>query len=326
MNIEKYENSNKDFLISVIVPNYNHEQYLDMRLQSILKQTYSNFEIILLDDCSIDNSKSIIEKYRNNEHISHIVLNQHNSGLPFNQWEKGFELAKGELIWIAESDDLSDDRFLESMVECFCNDDVVLSFCRSMRIDEHGDEFGIYPSQVSLNSRLTLPGKRFIKDYLSRRNIVVNASSAVIKKDVIKKINGDYRLYRGCGDWFFWIYISEQGKVCYEDKPMNYFRQHINNTTKVLNNSGNNQKEVLKVYRYLSGHKYLNWYWKTWFRVTNLARFRSPDYFKEKSICNDVINEWNFSSFDFFLCHSLESYRKLKSFFKKNILNLCSFQ
>lgn len=92
-------------LVSVIVPNYNHAQYLDIRLKSILAQTYTDFEIIILDDNSIDNSKEIIKRYEKDVHISHIICNKTNSGSPFIQWNRGFQYAKGDLIWIAESDD-----------------------------------------------------------------------------------------------------------------------------------------------------------------------------------------------------------------------------
>ena len=85
-------------LVSVIVPNYNYARFLDERMQSILTQTYQNFEIIILDDCSKDNSRDVIEKYRGNPHVSCIVYNEVNSGSPFKQWNKGFIIAKGELI------------------------------------------------------------------------------------------------------------------------------------------------------------------------------------------------------------------------------------
>ena len=100
-------------LVSVIIPNYNHAVYLDERIKSVLNQTYQNFELIILDDCSPDNgaSMAIIEKYRNNPHISHIVYNDVNSGSTFKQWHKGLELAKGDLIWIAESDDNCEKSF-----------------------------------------------------------------------------------------------------------------------------------------------------------------------------------------------------------------------
>lgn len=71
--------------VSVIVPNYNYACYLPERIASILNQTYSDFELILLDDASTDNSVSVLEEYRNNSHVSHIVVNEQNTGIPFQQ-------------------------------------------------------------------------------------------------------------------------------------------------------------------------------------------------------------------------------------------------
>ncbi len=102
--------------VSVIVPNYNHESFLQQRIDSILNQTYQDFELILLDDASSDASISIIENYRYEEKVSEIVLNTVNSGSPFKQWIKGIKLAKGEFIWIAESDDFAEPTFLETTV------------------------------------------------------------------------------------------------------------------------------------------------------------------------------------------------------------------
>ena len=66
--------------ISIIVPNYNHAPYLKQRIDSILNQTYQDFELILLDDCSSDKSRDIIESYRTNPHVTQIVYNDNNSG------------------------------------------------------------------------------------------------------------------------------------------------------------------------------------------------------------------------------------------------------
>ena len=63
-------------MVSVIVPNYNHALYLHERIESILLQSYTEFELILLDDCSTDNSQDILNSYRNNPHVSHIVFNE----------------------------------------------------------------------------------------------------------------------------------------------------------------------------------------------------------------------------------------------------------
>ena len=83
-------------LVSVIVPNYNYEAYLDVRMESILAQTYDNFEVIFLDDCPSDGSLDVIEKYKNNPHLKKIVCGDANSGSPFVQWKKGLGLAEGE--------------------------------------------------------------------------------------------------------------------------------------------------------------------------------------------------------------------------------------
>ena len=80
-------------LVSIIVPNYNHEQYLKQRLESIFNRTYPNFEVILLDDFSTDSSKKILSEYSENPKVSQCVLNETNSGNTFIQWNKGIALA-----------------------------------------------------------------------------------------------------------------------------------------------------------------------------------------------------------------------------------------
>src|ERR1700742_1367615 len=102
--------------VSVIVPNYNHSRYLNQRIDSVLSQTYQDFELIILDDCSTDDSRKIIKQYQEHPKVSHIVFNETNSGTTFKQWKKGIELAKGKYIWIAESDDWCEPNLLETLV------------------------------------------------------------------------------------------------------------------------------------------------------------------------------------------------------------------
>ena len=67
-------------LISIIVPNYNHEKYLKQRLECIFNQSYFNFEVILLDDCSLDKSQEILLEYGKNPKVSHCVFNEVSNG------------------------------------------------------------------------------------------------------------------------------------------------------------------------------------------------------------------------------------------------------
>ena len=119
-------------LVSVIVPNYNHEPYLRERLDSIYNQTYKNFEVLLLDDCSNDGSRDILEEYaRIHKENTTTIFNENNVGKVFKQWNKGLQAANGELIWIAESDDYCEGNFLEEMVKMFRYESLMLAFARS---------------------------------------------------------------------------------------------------------------------------------------------------------------------------------------------------
>ncbi|MBQ7454494.1 MAG: glycosyltransferase, partial [Selenomonadaceae bacterium] len=119
-------------LISVIVPNFNHAPFLRERLKTIYAQTYKNFEVILLDDASTDSSRDILREYQQlHADNTRLIFNAQNSGGVFNQWRKGLEAARGDLIWIAESDDFSAENFLSEMVPAFADDAIQLAFCRS---------------------------------------------------------------------------------------------------------------------------------------------------------------------------------------------------
>ena len=69
----------KDPLVSVVVPNYNYALYFDARLSSILNQTFQDFELILLDDASTDNSLELLDRYKNDPHVSHFIVNEQNT-------------------------------------------------------------------------------------------------------------------------------------------------------------------------------------------------------------------------------------------------------
>jgi len=229
--------------ISVILPNFNHSAYLEERIESILSQTYQDFELIMIDDCSTDGSCEIMEKYRGNYKVSQIVFNEQNSGSAFAQWDKGIALAKGELIWIAESDDVTQPNLLETLVTEFDKDSqCVLAFCSAMLTDTEGKQIGLHPKHAKIGKDLHLDGRKFIRRWLIKGNFVVNASGALFKKSAIKNlpkpISREYKTLRGCGDWLFWIGVAGQGNVVYIHQPLNLFRQHGTNTTTALRTSG----------------------------------------------------------------------------------------
>src|SRR5262249_35072754 len=120
--------------VSIVVPNYNHARFLPQRLDSILGQTFQDFELILLDDCSTDDSRTILSQYARDPRVR-IEFNEVNSSNPFKQWNKGVGLARGEYVWIAESDDYADARLLENLAPRLDDEPRAgFAYCRSWRV------------------------------------------------------------------------------------------------------------------------------------------------------------------------------------------------
>lgn len=241
--------------VSVIVPNYCHYAYLDERLHSIFNQTFQDYEVIILDDCSPDNgkSKAVIESYRSNPKVSHIVYNETNSGSTFKQWKKGIELAKGELIWIAESDDSCDNRLLDSLVSEFLDDpNKALAFTYSQFINQNGEKID---QILPISDKVTrISGKAFVSRYMTTGNVVKNASSALFKKSIATQIDDVYMNYTGGGDKLFWILIAYMGNVSIIHAPYNLFRRHEGVVTDKKSKDGTNFKEAWLTYQYMNQH------------------------------------------------------------------------
>ena len=233
-------------LVSVIIPNYNHAPYLRQRFDSIFNQTYQNFEVIILDDCSTDCSKEIIEEYRHRPQVSHVVYNETNSGSPFKQWAKGFDLAQGEYVWIAESDDWAELNFLENLVSILNKDlSLVFAFCES---------YWEYPEKTIQGNFLKMnsfyKGIEFIKDKQIYCNNIVNASSVVFRKQAITNTTNDYQFFTGSGDYLFWSLLCEQGNIYYTKKILNHFRRFSANTTSRCITTGKTFIENFNIYKY----------------------------------------------------------------------------
>jgi glycosyltransferase involved in cell wall biosynthesis len=237
-------------LVSVIIPNYNHEKYLKKRIDSILHQSYQNFEIIILDDCSSDGSKKIIEEYRWNDRVTHIVFNEVNSGSTFKQWQMGFDLADGEWIWIAESDDSCEPTLLAELISAVASEEEInLSFCQSIAINSENQ---ILYTTISKKLAEIVDGKDFVKKFMLSANAIQNASMAIFRKKCISNIPLDYINMRFCGDWLFWVNVCIQGKVFISGKYLNYYLRHDNNVATAAIKEGVDFIEGNKIFNFIS--------------------------------------------------------------------------
>lgn len=297
-------------LVSVIIPNYNHARFLNQRIDSVLNQTYKNYEIIILDDKSKDNSIDVIKQFEGNERITHIIINEENSGSPFKQWQKGFELAKGELIWIAESDDACENTLLEVLVNEFLSDSkCVVAFCKSIMINSNGFKIG----ERGMENDFHMDGLSFFNKYLYKHCYIGNASSAIFKKEVLKRIDLEFTKFRGCGDWVFWIEVSRCGMVAYNNNPLNYFRIHESNTTTQEQSSGNNETEVLAVYHYMQDKKYISFIKMLRQRIAHIfsIRYGKLHGFFNSEKEKELLREWKEDTFIRIISFSIYLFQKL---------------
>jgi glycosyltransferase involved in cell wall biosynthesis len=216
--------------VSIIIPNYNHAAFLTQRIDSVLAQTFRDFEIIILDDYSTDQSRKIIESYRGDPRIS-IEFNSINSGCVFKQWNKGIQCAGGDYLWIAESDDYSSPEFLEKLVGVMeRNPNVGVAFCDSFRVC--GDEisparerwFGEFARLYE--NDFTANGQEYVSSQMLFFNTIPNASSALFRRELALQLGGADESFLLSGDWLFWISMLGLSDIAYVATPLNYYRYH----------------------------------------------------------------------------------------------------
>lgn len=227
--------------VSAIIPNYNYADFITERIDSIIHQTYPVSELIVLDDCSTDNSVDVIRKKL--DQITGIqtklIVNEKNSGSVFSQWQKGIREAHGEYFWICEADDSADPAFLETVMKGFDDPEVVLSYTDSSRIDDHNnvirkncqDLYNMFGSDHWDHPFIT-DGKEEVIHYLSVLNTILNVSGVVWKNnpDIVNIIE-EAKSFKVAGDWYIYVKLLENGKLAFSNECLNYYRKHEGSVT-----------------------------------------------------------------------------------------------
>lgn len=244
-------------LVTVIVPNFNHAAFLEKRLETIFGQTYRDFEVILLDDCSTDESRGVLKAWCSREQVSHLVFNEKNSGSAFAQWKKGISLAAGKYIWIAESDDFCDPEFLEKAVAKLEAGADVFSV-KTLNTGENGELLAarnswmddISPSRWDAD--FESDGPEEVRFALAVKNTIPNASGVVFRMNSrVLPVLARLENMQFCGDWLFWMNLLESpSRYCYCASVRNYFRTHAAVTRKAAKHEIRN-REISAVLRFV---------------------------------------------------------------------------
>jgi len=250
--------------VSVVVPNYNYEEYMPSRLNSVFDQTYPVFETIVLDDCSKDDSVKVIgDTAENANRYINLIENENNSGNVFHQWKKGMKASRGDFVWVAEADDLAEPEFVARTIESM-DENTAMCFTNSKQIGTDSEllakDYNYYYRLIDaalFQDDFKLDGPEFVKRALAIKNVILNVSSVMWRRDALEdaldevgdklfdlKLVGDWRLYVQA--------LSKKGQsIAYIEDSLNTHRRHDDSVTHSLDHDAH-LKEIKAIHALIS--------------------------------------------------------------------------
>lgn len=184
-------------MVSVIMPAYNSAAFISESIQSVIQQTYPNWELIIVDDASTDTTRKIIESHSISEHRIRSFYNSHNSGTHFCR-NKAINAAKGAFIAFLDADDLWKPEKLEKQLKVLSKDNVAACFSSYELISENGE-----PLNLQIKA---LPVVTY--DRLLKANYVGNLTGMYNAKLLGKIYCPEIRKRQ---DWALWLKVIEEG-------------------------------------------------------------------------------------------------------------------
>lgn len=242
--------------VTALVPSYNHGCFIKQRIESIVQQTYKNVELIVIDDCSSDESDLVIKSLQA-RHGFNYIRNEQNSGTPFAAWESVLSLVTGDYIWVCESDDFAEPEFLQTAVSALENDrSAVLFYCHSwvvdaagQRIDHTQSYFHQYWKVARWDAGFTADGHDELVKFQLRGQTVPNMSSALISTKAFRGAYTPYlKKFKLTGDWIFIGDVLRYGNVVFSNLALNNFRRHEETARVRVNGAAEKAEFILTIY------------------------------------------------------------------------------
>ncbi len=244
-------------LISVVIPAYNAERFIEQTIKSVVAQTYQNIEIIVVNDCSTDKTMEILEKLKKTEKRLLVETLKENSGVSAAR-NKGVELAKGEYVAFLDADDLWREDKIEKQLDLIKESKAVLCCTGYNFIDEASKK---------------LTGEHNVLQIIELEDILrknyINTSSAILRKDVIKenKMEGE-NIHE---DYLAWLRIlKEYGQAVGVNESLTSYR--------VLSGSRSSNKfkgigKTYRVYRMFGLNIIKSMYYTCWYIINGIKKY-----------------------------------------------------
>ncbi len=236
-------NKKNNIFFSIIICCYNSQKYISETIESILKQTYKNYEVVIINDGSFDNTEKIIMDYKKKiKNLKYIF--QNNKGFAYSR-NIAIQNSNGEWIVIIDHDDVC----LENRLEIHCNqinmnkNESKLFFANTYHFNEnkilkkHFDQFNL--NNINLS-------KKYASSNLLTKGCFIDTESVVFKKDEAISIGGFNSYYKYLADYDFFIRMGEKYSLSFTTQLVSMWRVHNQQATIMMKNIYN--KELIKLY------------------------------------------------------------------------------
>lgn len=239
-------------LVSIITPMYNSEKYIGCTIESVLNQTYKDWEMLIIDDCSSDNSSIIAKSYAEKDSRIKYIRVEKNSGVSHTR-NIGLKEARGKFIAFLDSDDIWNEIKLEKQINFMVKNDCAITFTSYELMDEENEKLGKIirvPQKVDYNKLL-------------KGNILGCLTVVIDKSKLNFEINMSGIRHE---DYVLWLSILKQGYVAYGiDEVLALYRKSLNSL------SGNKIKSAM-------------WTWNIYRNIEKIPLYKSIYYFMNYSI------------------------------------------
>ena len=217
---------NKIPKVSIVTAMYNHKPFLRRRVDSVLSQTYQDWEWIIVDDCSPDGSFEFVQKLT--RHDSRITVLQNDTNCHIAQTnQRGIDLARGEFLYRTDSDDYCADTFLERMCAVLDqNPRVVLAYCRGLYLDQDDGTWGGWPKKDDYVGSGWDEFQRILVQYHIKSPTILFRRAAVVKAGGFTTLP-----LLSAHDWYLSLRVCLLGDVAYIDAPLAAHRRHGSNVS-----------------------------------------------------------------------------------------------
>ncbi len=215
--------------VSVLIPTYNYSRYIKEAIESVLNQTYQDFELIIVDNCSTDNTKEVVEQYTNKDIRIKLIINNVNIGM-YRNYNKALLLANGEYVKFLNADDKFNEKCLEIFVGILdANQDVAI-------VTSYRQFFGAKDDILKPKLLGLINKEKAILEALKHGNWIGEPTTVMFRRKYLYGGLFDVSLLM-FADFDMWLRQLEHGDLYICDEVLSYFRIHNEQGTAYLNNN-----------------------------------------------------------------------------------------